>query len=470
MMYDIGIISDDVVGEKMAGPGIRAWEIARCLSEKFKTILAIPDYSYKSDKTGFFENLPFEVIRYSVGNPSLVQNVGARSRVLLVQGYILSKFPALKKLTAHLIVDLYVPFILENLFVHQWKTSNLKDREFVHLNDLRVFNDQLLNGDHFLCANSRQKDLFIGSLVALNRINPRILDSSPSLDDLVSVVPFGISEPGAGGEAGPEPNVIRRRIPQIREDDVILLWGGVISNWFDPATLIKALKEALGENERLKLFFLSTRHPNPLLPEFDAAREAVQLANALGLKDRFVFFNEDWVGYEERGRYFQEADIGVSIHKCHFETRFSSRTRILDYLKYNLPIICTEGDYFAELVEEQGLGMVIRSEDVGGLKQAILKLGGNEAARQEIKLRMDGVKRGLLWKKVTEPLADYCQRVLSGEIKKRTAPGKREILFVCTPKTESAVRTFMKRHLWASAQKIPVRLSSRLKRVFKFIR
>ena len=468
-MYDIGIISDDVVGEKMAGPGIRAWEIAKCLSEKFKVILAIPDYSYKSDKSEFFENLPFEVFRYSVGNASLIHAIGERSRILLVQGYILSKFPALKKLNAHLIVDIYVPFILENLFVHQWKISSLKDREFIHLNDLRVFNDQLLNGDHFLCANSRQKDLFIGSLMALHRINPRTLDSSPSLDDLISIVPFGISETGAGGEARAEPNVIRKRIPQIREDDILLLWGGVISNWFDPVTLIKALKEALAENERLKLFFLSTKHPNPLLPEFDAAREAVQTADALGLKDRFVFFNEDWVGYEARSRYFREADIGVSIHKCHFETRFSFRTRILDYIKYGLPIICTEGDYFAELVEQERLGTVVGPEDVGSLKQAVLKLAANEAERQEIKLRMDGVRKGFLWKKVTEPLVSYCQRVLSGEIKKRIRPGKKEILFVCTPKTESPARTFMKQYLWASAQKIPPKLSSRLKRLFSFL-
>jgi len=469
-MYDIGIISDDVVGEKMAGPGIRAWEMAKCLSEKFKIILTIPDYSYKSDKSNFFENLPFDVIRYSMNNPSLIQNIGERSRILLIQGYILSKFPALKKLKAHLIIDMYVPFILENLFVHKWKLPNLKDREFIHLNDLRVFNDQVLCGDHFLCANSRQKDLFIGSLIALNRINPRILDSSPSLDDLISIVPFGISETEDGGVARHKPNVIRNRIPQIQEDDIVLLWGGVISNWFDPATLIKALKEALSENRRLKLFFLSTKHPNPLLPELDAAREAVQLANALELRDRFVFFNEEWVGYDERSRYFEEADIGVSIHKCHFETRFSFRTRILDYIKHQLPIICTEGDYFAELVERERLGMVVGPEDVMSLKHAILKLAEDAALRQEIKGRMEAIKKKLLWKKVTEPLADYCERVLSGTIQKRTRPGKREILFVCAPKNESSLRKLAKKYLWASAQKIPFKFSSRLKRLLRFLK
>ena len=123
----------------------------------------------------------------------------------------------------------------------------------------------------------------------------------------------------------------------------------------------------------------------------------------------------------------------------------------------------------AELVEHRGLGAVIGSEDVGSLKQAILKLAGDEAARQEIKKRMEDVKKEFYWRKVTEPLAGYCERVLSGEITKRKTPDKNEILFVCTPETETPVQKFMKRHLWASAQKIPFKLSSRLKRLFSFL-
>ena len=168
-MYDILIISDDVVGEKMAGPGIRAWELSKSLSNYYQVCLAAPDYSYKSDGSPFFQNAPFGVFFYSVKNPAVLEELSKKSKIILTQGYILSKFPRLKHLNAHLVVDIYVPFILENLFVHKWKVPSLKDRESIHLNDLRVFNDQLIHGDHFLCANIRQKDLFIGSLMALNR-------------------------------------------------------------------------------------------------------------------------------------------------------------------------------------------------------------------------------------------------------------------------------------------------------------
>ena len=293
-MYDIFVISDDVVGRKMAGPGIRAWELSKSLAKHFKVVLGIPDYSGTEEDDGFFKSLSFDVIRYSVEKPELLQKIGVESRIILTQGYILSKFPFLKDLSAQLIIDLYVPFPLENLFVHKWKIPKLKDREYIHLNDLKVFNDQILCGDHFLCANERQRDLFMGALMSLNRINPEILDTDATLKKLISIVPFGISE-----ERGLMASELRGQsleelgtvpIPNIREEDIILIWGGVITNWFDPKTLIKAVAEAVKQEPRVKLFFLSTKHPNPLLPEFDMAKEAVDLAKNLGLENKFVFF------------------------------------------------------------------------------------------------------------------------------------------------------------------------------------
>ena len=263
-MSDVLIISDDVVGEKMAGPGIRAWEISRSLAGGLDVVLAIPDYS-PGDAGRLSGGAPFEVIRYSVASPSRLKEAAGRSRIILVQGYVLSKFPFLARLDAHLVVDLYDPFVLENLFVHQGMGTALKDRNIIHRHDLAVFNSLIAGGDHFLCASDRQKDLLMGALMALNRINPAALDFSESADELVSVVPFGIRE-DAGGPRGER--VIRGKAGTIGEDDIVLLWGGVISSWFDPLTLISALAQARREDPRLKLYFLSTRHPNPLTPRF----------------------------------------------------------------------------------------------------------------------------------------------------------------------------------------------------------
>lgn len=465
--YQVAVFCDDVAGGKMAGPGIRAWEISKCLSKQFKVILAIPDYSDVNEESRFFKDIAFEVVSYSVKNPSLVESIARKSKIIITQGYILSKFPVLLELPVHIVVDMYVPFVLENLFIHKEKTPNLKDREFIHLNDLRVYNEQIIHGDHFLCANDRQKDLFMGSLMSLNRIGPEILDLDPSLNDLITVIPFGISE---NDEEDNHERDIRSRFSQIRDNDVLLLWGGVISNWFDPVTLLYAMHEALKENQNIKLFFLSTIHPNPLLPEFDMAKKAMQISNELQLTDKHVFFNDSWIDYNKRGRYFRDADIGVSIHESHFETYYSSRTRILDYFKYNLPIICTEGDYFADLVRQENLGITVPSGSPKALKRAILILAEKRDQREQIRERMQEIKERLLWDRVTESFVRYCGNVLSGKIRTKKRVRKKDIAFVAGISKVSFIKKIAKKHLWLLFQKLPLRLAYRLRGIFKFLR
>jgi glycosyltransferase involved in cell wall biosynthesis len=465
--YDILVISEDVVGEKMAGPGIRAWELTRVLAREFKVILGVPDYSPGQKDDPFFDHLPFRVFHYAVGDSRLMESIGEKSRIILLQGYTLDKFPVIKKLKSALIVDLYVPFVLENMFVHQWKVPNLRDREFIHRNDLRVFLDLLLSGDHFLCANHRQKDLFLGSLLALNRIRPGALEDNPALDNLISVVPFGLSEeieglaPADRGESAGFP------FP-IGADDILFLWGGVISNWFDPLTLIKALAQAVRKNDRLKLLFLSTGHPNPLLPEFDMAGRAVRLAADLGLQGRHVFFNPDWVPYHERGAFFRRADVGVSIHKINFETYYAFRTRMLDYLKYGLPILCTEGDFFAELVAREKIGLTVPAEDVDALEAAILKLAEDGDLRKASRARLGVIRPSFEWQKVAEPLCRYCRRVLAGPPIQSTRLSGEDARALFRPRKSGLFRRLVQnRHLWPALQRLPTRVSVKLKRLWK---
>ncbi len=465
--YDILVISEDVVGERMAGPGSRAWELSRVLAKEFNVILAVPDYSPTRKGDAFFENLPFRFIRYAVGDSELIESFGKKSRIILLQGYTLDKFPEIKKLKASLIVDLYVPFVLENMFVHQWKVPDLQDREFIHRNDLRVFLDLLLSGDHFLCANARQKDLFLGSLLALNRIHPGTLEDNPSLDELISVVPFGLAEEKEDPAAEAARDSAAFPFP-VGADDILLLWGGVISNWFDPLTLIKALAQAVRKDSRLKLLFLSTIHPNPLLPEFDMAGRAVRLAADLGLQGRHVFFNPDWVPYHERGKFFLRADVGVSIHKINFETYYAFRTRMLDYLKYSLPILCTEGDFFAELVAREKIGLTVPAQNVDALEAAILKMAGDDDFRKASRARLGAIRPSFEWERVMEPLRRYCRRVLTGPPPRANRVSQEEAGELFRPRGSGISRRLVQnRLLWPALQRLPARVAVKLKRLWK---
>ena len=173
------------------------------------------------------------------------------------------------------------------------------------------------------------------------------------------------------------------------------------------------------------------------------AKEAVRVSDELGLTDKHIFFNHEWVDYDKRGSYFMEADIGVSIHKVHFETWYSFRTRILDYLKYDLPIICTEGDYFSELVQEKDLGISVCPENEKELATAILNLTEKKEWRERIRQKIKEEKQAFYWERVSEPLIRYCQRILSGEVKKKKTPGKREMAFRAVPHNDYFIKSFI---------------------------
>ncbi len=104
----------------------------------------------------------------------------------------------------------------------------------------------------------------------------------------------------------------------------------------------------------MRVYFLGIRHPNPDVGEMRRTIETLELSDELGLTGTHVFFNDDWVEYDDRPNYLLEADVGVSTHLDHVETAFSFRTRVLDYLWAGLPVVATQGDALAGRHRESG--------------------------------------------------------------------------------------------------------------------
>jgi len=393
------LFSDDIIGKNMAGPGIRVWEMALSLSKEkdFEVGLACPDFSKINSK----DHPELNIFKYSPQKENELIDFASRFDIFILSGYIFHKFPRLANLNKFIIADLYIPFILENLFVYDSKEFKLEDRQLVHNRDLGVLMNLLLNSHHFLCANQRQKDFYSGMLTSINKINPYLLKFDKELSKIFTMVPYGIRQEKKNKDA----NVLRGIIPGIKESDVILIWGGVISNWFDPIILVEAMEEVVKTNPSIKLFFLSTKHPNPLLMRFPKADEAEKLASRKKLLNQHVFFNKNWISYEERHNYFLESDVGVSTHIEHFETRFSFRTRILDYIYFNLPILCSKGDFFESYVEKNSIGITVTPSDREELSKAILSFG-DKKLRENFKNNIKRVEKEFYWDTLLLPLKE----------------------------------------------------------------
>ena len=410
------IITHEPLRQNLSGPGVRALEMARTLGATHVVTLATPfQPEIAEDRC--------TLARYSFDRPESLRTLAEGAGVLIVQGFTLSQFPFLAALQIPIVVDLYCPFTIEHLQMITSRpgvagafaasghagvataTLNVGAIEADAAGVLTVQNTQLVLGDFFICASERQRDFWIGALHSAGRINPRTYAADPTLRSLIDVVPFGLSDERLDHQ---QPGCVLKGVrPGIRTGDYVLLWAGSILDWQDPQTLVRAVASIAARRGDVKLFFMGTRHPNPTVPPMRAVEESVALARDLGVLDTHVFFN-DWVPYTDRWRYLIEADLGLSTHRNHLETRLSFRTRMLDYLWAGLPIVCTEGDVFASLVADRGLGRVVQPGDAEALASAIEQLIDDQDERARCRQRLLEVAEEFRWCRVVGPLARFC--------------------------------------------------------------
>jgi GT2 family glycosyltransferase len=388
------VITGDTLQPAMAGPAIRAWQIARALAREHEVVLV------STTKCDGLHHPDFQVHKV---NDLQLRRLVKWCDVVVFQGYVMFEHPSIRTSDKVVVADIYDPFHLEQL--EQARDLDPQARRNVVRSSTDVLNEQLARGDVFLCASHKQRDFWLGQLAAVGRINPLTYDDGESLQQLVKVVPFGVSD------AAPlhTRDVLRGVVPGIGADDKIVLWGGGIYNWFDPLTLLRAVDKLRIRLPQVRVFFLGMQHPNPHVPEMRMAVETRALADELGLTGTHVFFNEGWVEYEDRQNYLLESDVGVSTHLDHVETEYSFRTRILDYLWAALPVVATNGDSLAELIEDRGIGITVAPESVEELEAALFALLSDAVRNEECRRNAAELAVEFQWSKVLQPLVEFCR-------------------------------------------------------------
>jgi glycosyltransferase involved in cell wall biosynthesis len=395
------LVSNGPVGATMAGPGIRYRQFALQLADRFDVALVIPNEPE--------EELPgVRVLRARDYGYGRFRKLARSLDVVVAQQLSVGVMQLLARTETRVIYDLYDPLLFERLGFYAGEERRAAFAEPL----ARAANQKQLlalrTGSAFICASERQRDLWLGVLTALGRIDLDRYESDPALRDFVAVVPFGLEpdEPRAPG------HVLKGVVQGVGLDDRVLLWGGGIWNWLDPLTPIRAVGELCRRRGDVKLFFLGVRHPGSGEAGMEMTQRAVELADELGVRDRNVFFNFGWTPYAERAGFLLEADIGVSAHFDTVETRYAFRTRLLDYFWARLPTITTRGDVLGDLVGNESLGLTVADSDVEGWIGAIEHLLDDEAASRAARQKLEEVRLSYAWPAVVEPLAALIERPL----------------------------------------------------------
>ncbi len=391
------IISHDVVGTHMAGPGIRYWEMARVLSAQHAVTLIAPQAIDRQPPS-------FTCGSYVWGDAASLAHWLHNADIVVANGMLLLGHPELAHIRQPLVLDLYDPIMLENLEL--LRTAPADQRTARTQQDVALLQQQLGAGDFLLCATERQRDLYIGALMLSGRITPAIVDHDPQLRGLIDVVSSGLpAEPPIK-----QCPVLRTILPGIGADDVVLLWTGGLWDWMDPLTLVRAMPQVVADCPHVRLVFLAGQHPGNIHP-MRMPQEARALADALGLLNRYVFFYDHWVAYEQRADFLLEADIAISLHRDHLETAYAAiRSRFFDHLWAELPSVVSAGDAAAELVRQTGIGRVVATADPGNIAATLVAFVHDANDRYACRARIRSLAVTYTWEHTLQPVSTFCRR------------------------------------------------------------
>jgi len=374
----IVVSTPDVVGERMAGPGIRAYSIARELGNHFQVTLVARLDSFRA--TGE----PFEA--HSLGS-SEASRATRKARVIIGQPD--RHFPSGSGREKKFVFDLFDPVVLELRELAPYRSGL---RHAIHMRrEWGRLLGALDRGDLLIAATRRQIDFYSGIRAASGR------DMSGWLDRWIEL-PFGVDEQPPSGASSIDSS-----------SSPVIVWGGGAWPWLDPGTAIEAVKLLSRRGVRCRLLFMGTLRPNG-----DRSQQGRwhELASTVEEAKDLVSWNEGWVPFGERSKWLRGAVAAIMLHHRTTESVYSIRTRFFDALWCGVPIVATAGGFVADLVANEKLGVVTEPEDVESVAAAIEKLIADDGFRRTCVSNLERVRPRYYWSTIMQPLVASLRRWL----------------------------------------------------------
>ena len=354
-MVRVVVHTRDVVGDRMAGPGIRALHLAEELGRHFPTTLVA-----QTEGGGGQSVLPArsreseEALREAdvlVGQPSR----GFRKR----------------RRAQKIVYDLFAPGVLELRELYG-NAPNLRQRIHLAAEWWRL-SYALAAADLLVCGVAKQRQFY---------------ERLQTCDAPWIEVPFGID---LGDTAGCE-----------KPRDNVAVWGGGLWEWLDPATAVDAIVRLNREGLRAKLLFLGRARPNRDL--IDRRRD--DRVDALLRRGGGHVSAEEWVPYRERLAWLRAGKVAIMLHRRTAEAEYAIRTRLFDAIAAAVPVVATRGGFAADLVEQEGLGIVVPPSDVDAVAAAVRKLLTDDEFHAGCVQRLERLRPRYAWEVVTRPLVE----------------------------------------------------------------
>jgi glycosyltransferase involved in cell wall biosynthesis len=358
-MSSVVVATRDVVGTRMAGPGIRAWHLARELARVAPTTLIAK----------LEDPLPLDGVKMIDRDSADAKHALSAARVLIGQP---ARGFRKRHRTQRIAFDLFDPTVLELRELYG-QLPSLRQRIHLAAEWARLC-EALMTADLLVCAAAVQR---------------RFYESLQSGDAPWIEVPFGIDIAEAKACAKPQANVV--------------VWGGGVWEWLDPRTAVDAILKLNADGLQCSLLFLGRSRPNREL--IDRRRDD-RFDELIRVGAGMVSVSADWVPYRERLSWLCSGKAAIMLHRATAEAEYAIRTRLFDAIAAGIPVIATERGFAADLVQSEGLGIVVPPEDAGAVAEAVRRLLTDDVFRSACVMNLERVRPRFAWGVVTRPLTD----------------------------------------------------------------
>ncbi len=211
----------------------------------------------------------------------------------------------------------------------------------------KLLNQVLKTADKFSTLSNPQHHALLGQLALMGRLNRHTADY-----ELVYTIPCGVEvagegvKPTASTASGPAPEHEQRiRGSEVGESDFVICWSGSYNTWMDADTLFAGLTEAMQHAPQIKFLSLGggTKGYDEAIYE-----RFVEKVSQSPFKAHFIF--KGWVPFAEVPAYYRECDLGINIDCFSYEAVLGSRNRVLQFMKYGVPVLTTRLSEITELL------------------------------------------------------------------------------------------------------------------------
>lgn len=336
--------------DKLHAPGIRTWQIVSTLAAQrhFITLCIITFGDFKPGSTSqgsgtvredLGSNISLIRLKY---NPKETADSIRTLHVATRFGAVVSTSDIMNGLAVDIALD--VPMWLDyngDPFAEKQLQASMYNHDGSLLPQWELYLKGLARGDRFSVCSNAQKYALIGQLGYAGRFT-----GANSGEQLVHVIP------NCSRVLSDKTPVRSKPLKgnSIPATSFLVLWSGGYNTWCDPQTLFNGLENAMSRDA--SIYFATT---GGALDGHDTKSYEIfkGLVEQSTFRDRFIMLG--WIPTEEVGSYYEQADVAVFTDKNSVEGELGTRTRMVDWIMYELPIVCTSLCEFARELSSRDL-------------------------------------------------------------------------------------------------------------------